>query len=262
MKRSLIVGISTALLCLTQTTCAYTSLVAVKQTGTFHLNRSKLNSVRFRGSTGQPGSDLFPAEGAYIPSGLSREQYTKLKKKEADEIRKMDFGSWGPRFKRSDAPDGDWMVIPSLWTNGFNAQPRQSGGQPGKPIFGPVAQLASFLRFHTPAFLLGYMLIHSILAASALYRTPVLVYKKVPATILRASLATSSPLSVMSLLRTQGIKSLVAVLLTPAMHSVLEFINRRRLWSRRRVVISAAGSSFCSLGLWAILLSLVRSISV
>jgi len=30
-----------------------------------------------------------------------------------------DFASWGPRFQKSERPDGDWMVLPKLWTGGY-----------------------------------------------------------------------------------------------------------------------------------------------
>jgi len=32
---------------------------------------------------------------------------------------KMDFATWGPRFKKTEMPDGNWMVSPKLWTRGF-----------------------------------------------------------------------------------------------------------------------------------------------
>lgn len=32
----------------------------------------------------------------------------------------MKFGMWGPRFAQTERPDGDWFIVPSLWTGGFD----------------------------------------------------------------------------------------------------------------------------------------------
>jgi hypothetical protein len=69
-----------------------------------------------------PGSELFPAAGSsYIPSGLTEKEWNEIKRKERKELEKKDFGAWGPRCAKSDRPEGDWMVMPSLWTRGFNS---------------------------------------------------------------------------------------------------------------------------------------------
>lgn len=77
-----------------------------------------------------PGSELFPAAGSsYIPSGLTEKEWNEIKQKERNDIKKKDFGAWGPRFARSERPDGDWMVMPSLWTRGFNSNSFGNGVQ-------------------------------------------------------------------------------------------------------------------------------------
>ena len=62
---------------------------------------------------------------AYVPSGLSKEEYEQLRKDEDMKLQSMNFGMWGPRFSPTDVPDGDWMVMPQLWTSGAlqNARP-------------------------------------------------------------------------------------------------------------------------------------------
>ena len=41
----------------------------------------------------QPGSELFPEPGSsYVPSGLSPEEYKKIKEKETNALKKKDFG--------------------------------------------------------------------------------------------------------------------------------------------------------------------------
>lgn len=235
---------------------AFTATGAVRTSACRDLSR--LSGIRFRGETEKPGSDLFPSEGSYVPSGLSREQYNKLKKKEADDLRKMDFASWGPRFKRDSRPDGDWMVMPSLWTNGFNAQPDLANGQ-ALNSFGPIQQIATILRSNFPGFVMGYLLLHSILAALALYRTTSLTFTRAAMIAIRGSTLNSVPLSISSLLKIQGLRSAFGVLMLPVMNRIVEVANRRHLWSRRKVVWSSILSSTGVLTLWTAALVLVRS---
>jgi hypothetical protein len=98
-----------------------------------NLNRmyhTHLNNVRFT-SSGDAGNDFFSSgdEGGYVPSGLTREQYEAIKKKEKEKQKKMNYGAWGPRFSASDRPAGDWMVVPSLWITGFTNNPTQREAQ-------------------------------------------------------------------------------------------------------------------------------------
>jgi hypothetical protein len=55
---------------------------------------------------------------AYIPDGLTAKEYAAIKQNEAKSKASKNFGAWGPRFQRTDRPDGDWMVLPELWTSG------------------------------------------------------------------------------------------------------------------------------------------------
>lgn len=59
---------------------------------------------------------------AYVPDGLTEEQYRRIRNDELAEQRGMNFGSYGPRFRQIDGdPDSNWFNMPSLWTGGFNA---------------------------------------------------------------------------------------------------------------------------------------------
>lgn len=83
-----------------------------------------------RGNNDQsaPGSELFPEKGSsYVPLGMTAEEYAKIKKKDSDKLKKMDFGYWGPRFAKSERPDGDWMAMPSLWTRGYDMKDPVNG---------------------------------------------------------------------------------------------------------------------------------------
>ena len=81
------------------------------------LAQDRQKGYTFFQSSGQPANDSKGKKG-YVPSGLSREEYAAIRKKEADKEKKMNYGAWGPRFFRTDRPDGDWMVMPNLWTFG------------------------------------------------------------------------------------------------------------------------------------------------
>ena len=61
----------------------------------------------------QPGSELFPTKGSsYVPLGLTADEYAKIKRKEKEELAKMNFGMFGPRFAPSSTPGGDWFLTP------------------------------------------------------------------------------------------------------------------------------------------------------
>jgi hypothetical protein len=73
-------------------------------------------------------SALFSTTPSYVPSGMTPDEYQSLKNAEAQRISKLRFGAWGPKFmwKTSSAanrpPDGDWMVMPRLWTHGAGGE--------------------------------------------------------------------------------------------------------------------------------------------
>lgn len=54
----------------------------------------------------------------YVPSGLTAAEYARIRAAEAAAVANKNFGAWGPRFARSDRPDGDWLLLPNLWTTG------------------------------------------------------------------------------------------------------------------------------------------------
>ncbi len=83
-------------------------------------NKSNLFAFQKLKSKYSPGSELFPDAGSsYVPSGLTEDQWKKIQKKEKSAIKSKDLGAFGPRFAKSDVPSGDWMLLPKLWTGGF-----------------------------------------------------------------------------------------------------------------------------------------------
>jgi hypothetical protein len=207
---------------------------------------TSLNMARLRDRGEIPGSELFPGDGPYVPYGLSAEQYSKIKKEEEDKMKKMNFAAWGPRFKRSDAPNGDWMVMPSLWTNGFNAPPRPPNGTE-KPIVPTlVGETMYFLGKRFPAFLLGVILLDTLTTGFVMCRTTNLTPKQTALFLLRAS-SLSTGVVTAATIKAQAIKLIAAASIIPIMTRVLENTNRRRLWSTRRTIGISIGASIGSL---------------
>ena len=76
----------------------------------------------------KPAQDSPPKRyTSYVPDGLTQEEYMKIKSDEMAKQQKMNYGAWGPRFKLIDGdPDSNWFNLPSLWTSGFNSNPKGS----------------------------------------------------------------------------------------------------------------------------------------
>ena len=59
------------------------------------------------------------ASRAYVPDGLSVEEYAETKLREEDYKQSLDLGAWGPRFKRTAAPGAFGKAwVASFWMGG------------------------------------------------------------------------------------------------------------------------------------------------
>jgi hypothetical protein len=163
----------------------------------------------------------------------------------------MNFGAWGPRFKLRDAPDGDWMAMPSLWTNGINARWRPQQATANKDTRRIVARLGAFLRRNGPGFVLGYIVTDVIATSFSMWRATDLTLRQALWMILKFDLFKRKSFYVVAMLKFQAAKVTAASALTPAMNECLERINRRKLWSRRRTIVSVTAASVAVLALWA-----------
>jgi hypothetical protein len=217
---------------------------------------NSLTSLKEQTKNNIPGSELFPGKGPYVPSGLSEEEFQKVKKKEEEQLKAMNFGAWGPRFKRSDTPDGDWMVMPSLWTNGVNARARGNQLPNASSGRNPLARLAVFLKENTPAFILGYILIDVLVTALAMWRATELSMRQAMWMILKFALFKRKSFFLMTFMKTQAVKITIASAMTPVMNRFLERMNRRKLWMKRRTVVVSVGAAVGALILWAAVLRL------
>jgi hypothetical protein len=217
---------------------------------------NSLTSLKAQIKNNIPGSELFPGKGPYVPSGLSEEEYQKIKKKEEEQLKSMNFGAWGPRFKRGDTPGGDWMVMRSLWTHGVNARARPTPRLNASSGRNPLARLAVFLKENSLAFILGYILIDVLAAALTMWRATELGMRQSIWMILKFALFKKKSFYLMTLMKAQAVKITIVSAITPLMNRFLERMNRRKLWTKRRTALTSVGASIGALILWAAVLRL------
>jgi len=137
---------------------------------------------------------------AYVPDGLTEEQYRKIRNDELATTQGMNFGAWGPRFKQVDGDeDGNWFNLPSLWTGGFVANKVQKSGSDENSLktkMGIVANLfVSYLRRYGLAYLM--LLLSTQLLARSLSVKEVVSYKWVAARIVM-SFAALKPVNMLA----------------------------------------------------------------
>ena len=209
-----------------------------------------------------PGSDLFPEKGPYVPSGLTAAQYEQLKRDEAAKLKKMNFGAWGPRFKPSDVPDGDWFVIPTLWTSGVDLRARpkpanaaaSTNGDDSQKENASLPRIRSFFRENGYGFVMGYIVVDFLATTITMLRGTGMTVKQMLWTISKLALLTPRSKLVAFAWKYQAVKIALAVFLTPAMNEVLERANRRMLWTNARTILTSAVASFSMLVIWMVLL--------
>ena len=196
------------------------------------------------------GSDLFPQKGPYVPSGLSSDEYEKIKQEEEAKLKKMNFGTWGPRFKQTDRPDGDWMVMPRLWTSGFNSNDPSrmdpSGENVSRRRQNLLTRLGGILKENRAGFVMAFILIHSLMAAVSMWKSKEAALQK---------FLLSTVVSGTMRLRIAALS--LSTLLTPLSNKILEKVNRSKLWSPRRTVSTILGSTIALLSMWAVVLRVI-----
>lgn len=179
--------------------------------------------IRFKG--GEAGSDLFPSASSkgYVPSGLTREQYESIKRTEREKESKMNYGSWGPRFNKTEGPPiGDWMVLPSLWTKGFASHP-PSQDVTGNAVVEKLNTSSMTKKLTTSIPVLGYIVIDVIMAITyALHRNRESSLLLIAAHKIKRL---TFNISIMAVLKNTILKFIALAILTKPVHIVL---SRRR----------------------------------
>mmetsp|Transcript_37280 Transcript_37280/g.90530 ORF Transcript_37280/g.90530 Transcript_37280/m.90530 type:complete len:316 (+) Transcript_37280:197-1144(+) len=239
--------------------------------------RSRIQRLRIRNrnkpleSTTSITTPTGPAT-QYIPSGMTLQEYNQLKQKELDAESAKNYGAWGPRFARSDRPEGDWMVLPQLWTQGA------VGGGPawdGSGMNGNSNERSSLLqqvRQMIPALILSIVLLDSMVTAVTMYKTASvdwtswrqmawIVGRRLPLVVRYAT--KWKQFALMQLTKMHAVKALTVLLTAPLLDTYfLAPVNRYRLWSKRRTVTLSTIGSLGVLGVWALFLGALKRVGM
>ncbi|CAB9528446.1 expressed unknown protein [Seminavis robusta] len=183
----------------------------------------------------------------YVPSGMSPEQYAQIKKTEAAKAASMDFGAWGPRFKQTAAPGGDWMVNTNLWVKGFQQQ-RDVALLSQDDVERQETRQRQWnaVKSTLPSLFLAYLMVDILLISLASVRsTQQVVWSVLLAQqgILQA--ARQHTTVVFGKLHVLVLKLSLTAVATPFLHKYRDIANRRWLWSPRKIVATpllAAGA--------------------
>jgi hypothetical protein len=194
-------------------------------------------------------SGLFSGKEPYIPSGLSAAEYKAIKDEEKAKLAKMNFGAWGPRFKRSEVPIGDWMVIPSLWTNGVDVRTRPTIRGGIKSVDGVISRLWTFGKQFGPGFFMAYIVMDMSSTAVSLCRASQLTLQRAIGIVAKLTLMNRRPLLEPIIWKMLGVKIIGVSIFTPLANAYLERVNRRKLWSKRRTILvtTSAGTGLLML---------------
>ena len=172
----------------------------------------------------------------YVPDGLTENEYAAIRRREAEEQKSKNFGAFGPRWSRQTRPDGDWMLMRSLWTSGFDSNAPAINGGDGRSIDGNFSGFGrlSRLRQNVPIFFVSYLI---AVAASVCVR---LTQSEFTNPCLRSALVSASRIAVNVVsFRTQSLMQKVilpcaSLLLIRPVNALIENLNRKLLWSKKR----------------------------
>lgn len=193
------------------------------------------------------GTELFDKE--YVPSGLTKEQYASIRKQEAEEEAKKDYGAWGPRFLKGSRPEGDWMVMPSLWTGGYDSNSKNavvSGDKPSGARTVPstvLVTIVSNFRRLAPALALQLILLWAVTASRGVTRSATdsssagAVLARLLVVPWRSALALVRGRAKLAVAFTTAAIT-AALPLSAVLSRVTEWSNRRHLWSHRRTLLT------------------------
>jgi hypothetical protein len=200
-----------------------------------HAIRSSSSSASNNRQDADDYSALFPRASTYVPSGLTEDEYRRIKTDEASKFAGLNLGAWGPKLLRSRSggggpPAGDWMVMPSLWTRGYDATVVGEGASSADPTGTGRRrrlrrQILRACRANLPAFVLGLVVMETIQS---------LVRLAVVRIFVAASSSWSSSSS--ALPGRVAATAVVAAMAAPRIRTkYLENESRRLLWSQRRL---------------------------
>lgn len=200
-----------------------------------------------------PGYEFFQGDGSYVPNGMSREDYTKLKQEEIDKEKMKNYGAWGPRFKQTGVPDGDWMVMPNLWTAGRVNRKSSLGndrktGNSKRPI---LASLLQILRKQSASFILAYLLLDCFQIMFGMWKCKVEhMSPRTAVMFILQTLIFQKQLLQLTVMKLEIGKVAASVVAAPLINRIMERLNRSKLWSKRRIFLITLASALGMAVLW------------
>lgn len=194
-------------------------------------------------------SRLSPRFEGYVPDGLSPEEYRKIKKEEAARLKNKNFGRFGPRFlKSNERPQGDWFLMPSLWTGGYDSNSRSNrfmsssnnNGDKNK-IQALFADIASFFKTYGPAMFLAYLAIDVGIAMEASFRAAHMKPRQLIGTFIKAFIWAKRQNMWLVWWKAQTVKCGLTLLLTWPSQKWIDHAENKWGWSEKYIVLVTSG---------------------
>lgn len=194
--------------------------------------------------------------GGYVPSGLTAQEYRKLKQQETSERASKDYGAWGPRFHRSHRPDGDWFLMKSLWTGGFDPNNNTHQGASDRLAWRKQQIQRCLIRF-LPPFLLAFAAMDCVLSALAIGSAAQMTVRQAIPLIVTVLFRRSSLVTWYGKMMLLKVVASMGGTLPAAKY--LEWASQKLQWSRSRVWISTVAAMLGSVMIWSVLLAVART---
>lgn len=213
-------------------------------------------------------SDKSNESEPYCPDGLTPQEYQEIKRKEAERLKKMNFGMFGPRFRQAKRPSDDWFLMPSLWTGNFgtrqllskkNSDDMVNGDSEGRDKAPRLRKIFDSLQTYAPAFMLAFTLVEVVMGmASSLHTIKQTRRQHLKAVLKVYFLVKRTNFAVSAFLRAEATKAVVAGILTYPCELYLEHANRKWLWSRRRSALISIFFLFALFMSWTMTLLVLK----
>ena len=189
------------------------------------------------------GTNQQQQQGPYVPDGLTLAQYNEIKRREAEEAAKLDYGAFGPRFKRGQRPDGDWLLQPQLWTAGFRSNTRGDSTTSTGTSSSIWSRIGNGMQHNLAPALLAWIAIN---VTWSIVTSSVAVTSKTQQAQVVLSIRTVAQLFFRTVLAPQVMlvpRLMATFVLTVPAAKCLEWTSRRRMWTQRRTctITAAAG---------------------
>lgn len=179
-----------------------------------------------------PGAELFPEAGSsYVPSGMTKEEWAKIQKKELQEMKGKDLAAWGPRFAKSERPNDDWMVLPNLWTGGFESNKTKKSSERKVPLDANSTNTTSRSKALVPMFAFSFLMVEFLFMFASLFHNKSFM-SIITTALFRVKRGVSVSFAVLA--REMTIKFLLAAILTKPLQLLIENMKASPRWKSWR----------------------------